>query len=139
MPQSGCKKCLAKGWGVYSRPPAKVCQPGARDIGRYAYRVAISNSRVLDYTSDDMVTYDWKNYRQGGKHCKMTMKAVDFLNLFSLHILRPSFGCIRHYGILSSSNRDKVRKVQVWLGETPVPKYRKKKPYCRSAMRKAGR
>ena len=34
---------------------------------------------------------------------------------------------IRHYGLLSPSNRDRLRKVQEQLGGTPVPKVRRKK------------
>ena len=120
---------MAKGWVVYSRPPAKGVNQVLEYIGRYAYRVAISNSRILDYTSDGMVTYDWKDYKQNGKHKKMNMMAVDFLHLFSLHILPPAFVRIRHFGMLAPSNREKIRKVQVQLGGTPVPRLRKKKPY----------
>ncbi len=124
------KRCMEKGWVVYSRPPAKGVNQVLEYIGRYAYRVAISNSRILDYNPDDgKVTYDWKDYRQDGKHKNMTMHAVDFLHLLSLHILPPAFVRIRHYGLLSPSNREKVRKVQVQLGGTPVPKVRKKKSY----------
>ncbi len=124
------KRCMEKGWVVYSRPPAKGVNQVLEYIGRYAYRVAISNSRILDYNPDDgKVTYDWKDYRQDGKHKSMTMHATDFLHLLSLHILPPAFVRIRHYGLLSPSNREKVRKVQVQLGGTPVPKVRKKKSY----------
>lgn len=129
IPQNVRKQCMDKSWVVYGRPPAKGVAQVLEYIGRYAYRVAISNSRILDYTSDGQVTYDWKDYKQNAKHKAMTMHAVDFLHLFSLHILPPAFVRIRHYGLLSPSNRDKMRKVQVQLGETPVPKERKKPSY----------
>ena len=129
IPQNVRKQCMDKSWVVYSRPPAKGVAQVLEYIGRYAYRVAISNSRILDYTPDGQVTYDWKDYKQNAKHKAMTMHAVDFLHLFSLHILPPAFVRIRHYGLLSPSNRDKMRKVQVQLGETPVPKERKKPSY----------
>jgi len=127
VPQSIRKKCFEKSWVVYSRPPAKGVSQVLEYIGRYAYRVAISNSRILDFTSNGMVRYDWKDYKHNAVHKSMTMHAVDFLNLFSLHILPHAFVRIRHYGILSPSNRDKLRKVQTWLGGTPVPKKRRKK------------
>ena len=63
-----------------------------------------------------MVTYDWKDYRHNSVHKQNTMHAVKFLHLFSMHILPPAFVRIRHYGLLSPSNRDKVRKVQAQLG-----------------------
>lgn len=123
------KKCFEKAWCVYSRPPAKGVNQVLEYIGRYAYRVAISNSRLKGYTADGTVTYDYKDYRQGGKHKTMSMFAVDFLNLFAMHVLPPAFVRIRHYGLLSPSNRDKVRKVQLQLGGTPVPKVRRKKSF----------
>jgi len=123
------KQCMEKNWVVYSRPPAKGVDLVLEYIGRYAYRVAISNSRILDYTSEGMVTYDWKDYRNRAVHKQMIMHAVEFLHLFSLHILPPAFVRIRHYGLLSPSNRDKLRNVQIQLGGTPVPKKRKKKSY----------
>ncbi len=129
IPQNVRKQCMDKAWVVYSRPPAKGVNQVLEYIGRYAYRVAISNSRILDYTADGQVTYDWKDYKQNATHKTMTMHAVEFLHLFSLHILPPAFVRIRHYGLLSPSNRDKMRKVQVQLGGTPVPKTRKKPSY----------
>lgn len=123
-------KCFKKAWVVYSRPPAKGVSQVLEYIGRYAYRVAISNSRILDYNrATGMVTYDWKDYRHGAAHRQMTMHAVDFLHLFSLHILPPAFVRIRHYGLLAPSNRDRLRCVQVQLGGEPVPKVREKKSY----------
>lgn len=76
-----------------------------------------------------MVTYDWKDYRSSGKHKQMTMHAKDLLHLFSLHILPPAFVRIRHYGVLSPSNREKLQKVQKQACGIPVPKMRKKKSY----------
>lgn len=129
IPQDIRKKCMEKSWVVYSRPPARGVNQVLEYIGRYAYRVAISNSRIKNYSPDGMVTYDWKDYRHNSVHKQNTMHAVKFLHLFSMHILPPAFVRIRHYGLLSPSNRDKVRKVQVQLGGQPVPKMRRKKPY----------
>ena len=130
IPQVVRKQCFEKAWVVYSRPPAKSVNQVLEYIGRYAYRVAISNSRIVEYGAEaGMVTYDWKDYRHGAVHKLMRMHAVDFLHLLSLHVLPPAFVRIRHYGLLSPSNRDKVRKVLVELGGTPVPKDRKKKSY----------
>ena len=129
IPQDIRKKCMAKSWVVYSRPPAKGVNQVLEYIGRYAYRVAISNSRIKEVTNDGLVIYDWKDYKHNGKHKEMRMHAVDFLHLLSLHILPPAFVRIRHYGILSPSNREKIRKVQINLGGTPVPRERKKKSY----------
>ena len=108
------KQCFDKDWVVYSRPPAKGVNLVLEYIARYAYRVAITNSRILDVT-DSNVSYDYKDYRKGGKHGVMTMEIGKFLGLLSLHVLPDRFVRIRHYGILSPSNRDALRNIQKQL------------------------
>jgi hypothetical protein len=128
IPQNVRGQCVKEPFVVYSRPPAKGVDQVLEYIGRYAYRVAISNSRILDYDAKEgKVTYDYKDYKHNGCHKTMSMSAVDFLHLLSLHILPPAFVRIRHYGLLSPSNRDKLRKVQKQLGGKPLPKERRKK------------
>jgi hypothetical protein len=126
--QSIRKQCFAKAWVVHSKPPAKGVGQVLEYIGRYAYRVAISNSRILDVT-DSQISYDYKMYRSGGKHGVMTMMIVDFLNLLSQHILPGRFVRIRHYGFLSPCNRGILRCIQLQLNVPPVPKERKKRSY----------
>ena len=122
------KQCFDKDWVVYSRPPAKGVNQVLEYIARYAYRVAITNSRILDVT-DNSISYDYKDYRKGGKHGVMTMEIGKFLGLLSLHVLPDRFVRIRHYGILSPSNRDALRNIQKQLDVPPVPKERTKKSY----------
>lgn len=126
--QATRKQCFSKAWVVNSKPPAKGVSQVLEYIGRYAYRVAITNSRILDVT-DSQISYDYKNYRKGGKHGVMTMKIGDFLNLLSQHILPDRFVRIRHYGFLSPCNREILRSIQQQLDVTPVPKVRLKKSY----------
>ena len=122
------KQCFDKDWVVNSRPPAKGINLVLEYIARYAFRVAITNSRILDIT-DSEISYDYKQYKSGGKHGVMTMDIMSFLNLFSQHILPNRFVRIRHYGILSPCNREVLRSIQQQLNVPPVPKVRKKKPY----------
>ena len=122
------KQCFSKAWVINSRPPAKGVNQVLEYIGRYAYRVAITNSRILDATSSQ-ISYDYKMYRKGGKHGVMTMEIDSFLNLLSQHILPDRFVRIRHYGFLSPCNREILRSIQLQLSVPPVPKMRKKKSY----------
>ena len=122
------KQCFAKDWVINSRPPAKGVNQVLEYIGRYAYRVAITNSRILDVTGSQ-ISYDYKMYRKGGKHGIMTMEIDSFLNLLSQHILPDRFVRIRHYGFLSPCNREILRSIQLQLSVPPVPKVRKKKSY----------
>ena len=122
------KTCFDKDWVVYSRPPAKGVNQILEYIARYAYRVAITNSRILDVTGSN-VSYDYKDYRKGGKHGVMTMEIDKFLGLLSMHVLPDRFVRIRHYGILSPCNREALRNIQQQLDVPPVPKVRMKKSY----------
>ena len=74
------KQCFAKDWVVNSRPPAKGINLVLEYIARYAYRVAITNSRILDVT-DSKISYDYKQYKSGGKHRIMTTTIDGFLTL----------------------------------------------------------
>lgn len=129
------KQCFAKAWVVNSKPPAKGVNLILEYIGRYAYRVAITNSRILSVT-DTEISYDYKQYRKGGKHGVMTMEIDTFLLLLSLHILPDRFVRIRHYGFLSPCNRETLRSIQQQLDAPPVPKIRKKKSYLEICIEK---
>ena len=45
--------------------------------------MAITNSRILDVT-DSNVSYDYKDYRKGGKHGVMTLYFVSFVAYFEI-------------------------------------------------------
>ena len=128
IPQAIRKKCFEKPWVIHAKPPAKGVSLVLEYIGRYAYRVAITNSRILD-VADGRISYDYKMYKKSGKHGVMSMDIDTFLNLLALHILPDHFVRIRHYGILSPCNREKLRSIQQQLNVPPVPKERKKKSY----------
>ena len=122
------RQCKEKHWVVHSKPPAKGVGQVLEYIGRYAYRVAITNSRILDVT-DSHISFDYKNYRSGGKHEVSNIRIDDFLTRLSQHILPDRFVRIRHYGFLSPCNRDVLRSIQQQLNVPPVPKDRKKRSY----------
>jgi len=122
------RQCKEKHWVVHSKPPAKGVGQVLEYIGRYAYRVAITNSRILDVT-DSHISFDYKNYRSGGKHEVSNIRIDDFLTRLSQHILPDRFVRIRHYGFLSPCNREILRSIQQQLNVPPVPKVRKKRSY----------
>ncbi|MCF0175620.1 MAG: IS91 family transposase [Bacteroidales bacterium] len=131
IPQDVRKACMKNDWVVYSRPPAKGVDQVLEYVGRYAYRAAISNSRIKYVSPDGMVTYEYKDYRSGGRHKLMRVKAVEFLHLFSLHILPSGFVRIRQYGVMAPSNRWKLSQIIVRAGGWSLPSHRKKISYQR--------
>ena len=93
-----------KDWITYIEPPKGKPENVIEYIGRYAFRVAISNERIIDI-SNDQITFEYKDYKDESKIKTMTISAEEFIRRFLLHILPEKFTKIRHYGLLS--NRDK--------------------------------
>lgn len=48
-----------------------------------------------------------KDYKNGGKYIRQTIKGTEFLRLFLMHVLPKGFVRIRHYGLLSCRNKKK--------------------------------
>ncbi|WP_276373969.1 transposase [Chryseolinea sp. H1M3-3] len=76
-------------------------------LGRYTHKVAISNHRIVAI-QNDQVTFRYKDYRDESKVKLMSIHAREFIRRFSLHILPKGFMRIRHYGILSSSRKQRL-------------------------------
>lgn len=107
--QSLISQLYHKEWVVYSKETFGNNQAVLNYIGRYSHRVAISNSRILNYDhSSHTVTFRYKDYKDEGKQKEMTLNAIEFIHRFMMHILPPRFIKIRHYGFMSNSNRKKL-------------------------------
>lgn len=78
-------------------------------LGRYTHRVAISNARILKIAPDG-ITFRVKDYKNNCNTTR-TLKPVEFIRRFLMHVLPKGFVRIRHYGILS--NRSKKIKLQI--------------------------
>jgi len=94
-------------WVVYAKRSFGGPKQVIEYLGRYTHKVAISNHRILS-SSDNRVTFRYKDYRDQSKNKTMTLNALEFIRRFSLHILPKGFPRIRHYGILSSKRKQKT-------------------------------
>lgn len=94
-------------WVVYAKRPFGGPKQVVEYLGRYTHKIAISNHRLFNVTSDE-VTFRYKDYRDESKSKMMTLSSTEFIRRFSLHILPRGFMRIRHYGILSSSRKLKT-------------------------------
>jgi hypothetical protein len=54
---------------------------------------------------DGRVTFEWKDYADGGQTKTMTLEAVEFIRRFLLHVLPSGFVHIRHFGFLANRKR----------------------------------
>ena len=79
-------------------------------LARYAYRTAISNSRIKAVT-EDSVTFCYKDYADHGTSKMKTISGADFIGLFLQHILPKGFSRVRFSGFLS--NCCKTRKLKL--------------------------
>lgn len=99
-----------KTWITYIEPPKGKAENVIEYIGRYSFRVAISNERIKDI-SNGKVRFEYKDYKDGGKIKEMTITAEEFIRRFLLHVLPSRFTKIRHYGILSNRNKKSIIKL----------------------------
>lgn len=93
-----------KTWITYIEPPKGKAENVIEYVGRYSFRVAISNDRIVD-VKDGLVTFEYKDYKDNSKIKQMTITAEEFIRRFLLHVLPDNFTKIKHYGILSNRNK----------------------------------
>jgi Putative transposase/Transposase zinc-binding domain len=107
----------AREWIVYAKPPFREPLCVLKYLARYTHRVAISNRRLISYQAG-RVTFQYKDYAQGGRTQQMTLAATEFIRRFLLHVLPKGFMRIRHYGYLANRHRqEKLALCRRLLGE----------------------
>jgi hypothetical protein len=92
-------RLYGKDWVVYAKPPFAGPEQVYRYLGRYTHRIAISNAR-LEAVDDAGVRFRTKH----GKTA--TLRPVEFIRRFLLHVLPEGFHKIRHYGLLAAGKID---------------------------------
>ena len=85
-------------WVVHCEPSLAGAEHVVKYLGQYTHRVAITNQRIISL-ADDKVTFRAKDYRDNARQKLVSLKAVEFLRRFSMHILPRRFVKIRYYGI----------------------------------------
>jgi hypothetical protein len=106
-------------WVVYAKRPFREPLCVLKYLARYTHRVAIANRRLLAYKAG-RVTFQYKDYAQGGRNRQMTLSATEFIRRFLLHVLPKGFMRIRHYGYLANRyRRQKLALCRRLLGESP--------------------
>ena len=93
-----------KDWITYIEPPKGKPENVIEYVGRYSFRVAISNERIKN-VENGLVTFEYKDYKDDGKIKVMTISALEFIRRFLIHILPDRFTKIKHYGLLSNRNK----------------------------------
>ena len=91
-----------KNWVVHSK------HAGSGDkvldyLGRYVFRIAITNSRI-ESIADANVVFRYRNNQTQQIH-RATISGVEFLERFLQHVLPPGCTKVRYYGIFSPTCR----------------------------------
>ena len=93
-----------KVWITYIEPPKGKTENVIEYVGRYSFRVAISNERIKNIENGN-VTFEYKDYKNNSKIKEMVITAEEFIRRFLLHVLPDNFTKIKHYGLLSNRNK----------------------------------
>ena len=93
-----------KTWITYIEPPKGKAENVIEYVGRYSFRVAISNERIKNIENGH-ITFEYKDYKDNSKIKDMTITADEFIRRFLLHVLPDNFTKIKHYGILTNRNK----------------------------------
>jgi Putative transposase/Transposase zinc-binding domain len=91
-------------WVVHAKRPFGGPEVVLKYLARYTHRVAISNSRLLDF-EDGFVRFRYKDYAHGNRKRVMSLSALEFVRRLLLHVLPRGFVRIRHYGLWSNRQR----------------------------------
>lgn len=94
-------------WNVWPKPTAARPAQALDYLGRYAYRVAISDHRILKLAGG-RVTFSWRDRSDNNKLRTRELPADEFIKRFLYHILPKGFQKIRYYGWLSPVKKKKL-------------------------------
>jgi len=120
--------CWKQKWDVHCR------HAGSGDkvldyLARYVFRIGISNSR-LEKLQDEQVTFRYRNNKTQ-ELCHTTIPAQEFIQRFLQHVLPKGFVKVRAYGLWSSSQKERLAKIQQELAQTrdshPLPTHQASK------------
>lgn len=113
------RKAEATDWEVFIQAPLYGPEKLIEYLGRYIFRIAISNHRILE-VKQGQVTFQYYDHREGkkfkGQLKQMTLPAVQFIGRFLAHVLPSRFVRIRHFGLHHGTCRKKLQQARRLLG-----------------------
>jgi hypothetical protein len=97
-------------WVVDITPWGEGQQAALDYLARYAFRIAITNNRILA-VDDETVTYRYKD-RAADRQRKETVAGHEFIRRFLQHVLPAGFHKVRYYGLWHASRREPLRNLR---------------------------
>lgn len=104
-----------KQWVVYSKKPFMGTERVLEYISRYAYKVAISNNRIKQY-SNEIVEIEYRDYKDKDKKevpkkKLLKLSETEFIRRYLLHVLPHGFRKIRYGGLFSSNQKSESLRI----------------------------
>jgi len=115
--QSMLRQALSKNWEVYIQKPLYDKEKLIEYLGRYIFRIAISNHRIVG-VGKNTVTFKYFDNRDEGKEKLMTLPVFEFIRRFLSHVLPDGFVRVRHFGLHNAGCRLKLQHARRVLGES---------------------
>jgi hypothetical protein len=113
-----CPKCHHQQTERWLEQQRARLLPCAYYLGRYVFRVAITNSRIEGF-DQGQVTFRYRDNRSQQLQ-RVNLSAEEFIGRFFLHVLPRRFVKVRSYGLFSSNSDAKLRQARALL-EAPSP------------------
>jgi Zn finger protein HypA/HybF involved in hydrogenase expression len=82
-------------------------------LARYAFRVAITNARILEM-NDKNIIFRYKD-NSTGKFKTQEISGIEFMRRFMFHILPKGFHKVRYYGLWSPARRKQQQAAKLGL------------------------
>lgn len=126
-------KAKAKTWGIDIQPPRHDPRALLLYLGRYIYRVAIDEKRILNIDPEKKtVTFTYRDRSEGGRTEHVTLQGTEFIRRFLHHILPKGLVKVRYYGIFAHNEKseslaqslaalrhqNEIRTVTLWCLES---------------------
>ena len=105
-------KVWKRDWVVHIKPVGNG-ESAMEYMGRYLFRVAITNNRIIKL-KDGKVTFRYKE-NKSGKTKIVRLTALEFIRRFLQHVLPHNFMKVRYYGFLAAASKKKVAKLRKML------------------------
>ena len=94
-------KLYDKDWCPYIKETFNGFGNAIEYLGRYTHKIAISNSRILSLTEDE-VTFSARGRKPGDPKRQITLKHTEFIRRYLMHVLPSGFQKVRYYGFLNN-------------------------------------
>ena len=91
-------------WVVFCKRPFAKPEYVLKYLGRYTYRTAIAENRIIS-DHNQQISFTYKDYKNGSAKRTMSLEVHEFFRRYAMHLLPPRIIKIRHFGMLSNSNK----------------------------------